>query len=548
MLRELENKLAEEKKNLQEKTANYEVATNNLTERHARQIRILKSALAASEGKLSDSDMQLSRVSGQLEECISSNALLSQELCQLRMLTKERPPEPSSSNDSFETQEREAQADSEAQQRLEAALALMEQRLDETSGSLWRVQDQLDVEMAKTADLEIALSAATVRANNMDVERVKLLETKNALESRLKSESLKLEKSMLEAEDLDRQVNRLVQQMAEKATECSELKLSHGIVSYMPCIHYIILAIAVDTAGAEASIAFAEINAELQSALAELYEANSLNRKLQEDRSNLEDAVVIERVDWGVAKLQWECSEKVLIDNISALQQKLHNAAVETDAVKFELSEKDAQLVKGKESLEEAIAENLVLQSKMDKVIVTEATLTNAESTEKDTVEHLTLKLAMLSDAFEKSRGIKVPLDSEEETDCRSIKDLQQLLARSDNELIKRASKNASLQYEVDRLTAIQARHYSNVDGGCEWTALVAELQSLKEELQFSNEKFERMSELNKNLNAKVRSYHQVTSLWQEEVLNNAQMKAEECGHQLKDELSRVRVKPLISF
>lgn len=74
-------------------------------------------------------------------------------------------------------------------------------------------------------------------------------------------------------------------------------------------------------------------------------------------------------------------------------------------------------------------------------------------------IQELEVRLKTLSDLFEVTRGYKAsttPGDHHlSEADYKTLEKLQVLLQRSEAEMIKRASKNAALQYEVTRLTAL---------------------------------------------------------------------------------------------
>jgi hypothetical protein len=127
-------------------------------------------------------------------------------------------------------------------------------------------------------------------------------------------------------------------------------------------------------------------------------------------------------------------------------------------------------------------------------------------------VHELYMKLSMLTDAFEQTRCVKEQ-SSLSAADQKTVKDLQQLLGRSDSELIKRASKNASLQYEVNRLTSIIQ---SNSDLGNE--EHTAEVDMLQRALAIATSKMEKISLLNVDLTAKLLSYHEITNTLQEEM------------------------------
>lgn len=65
-----------------------------------------------------------------------------------------------------------------------------------------------------------------------------------------------------------------------------------------------------------------------------------------------------------------------------------------------------------------------------------------------DEIVELDIRLRALADAFESTRGFRYPGTGQPVT----LKSLQSMLNRTDTELIRRASKNAALQYEVTEL------------------------------------------------------------------------------------------------
>ena len=125
-------------------------------------------------------------------------------------------------------------------------------------------------------------------------------------------------------------------------------------------------------------------------------------------------------------------------------------------------------------------------------------------------IQRLVIQLAMIHEAFEATRGVQV---QDAGSDCKTIKDLQQLLQRSDAELIRRASKNASLQFEVNRLTELLTESDDN--------SLRSETARLKLDLSQLTSKYEKVHKLNYELMAKLSSYHEIT-----EVLHKEQREA----------------------
>ena len=91
---------------------------------------------------------------------------------------------------------------------------------------------------------------------------------------------------------------------------------------------------------------------------------------------------------------------------------------------------------------------------------------------------------------------------------CKTIKDLQQLLQRSDAELIRRASKNASLQFEVNSLT----EQLSETDERSK-----ANVAQLRDDLLQLTSKYEKVHKLNYELMSKLSSYHEITEVLHQE-------------------------------
>ena len=128
---------------------------------------------------------------------------------------------------------------------------------------------------------------------------------------------------------------------------------------------------------------------------------------------------------------------------------------------------------------------------------------------EQSEIQRLNIELDSIKEAFEVTRGFQ---QQSTEATCSSIKDLQQLLQRSDAELIKRASRNAALQYEVNRLTELLDKSKGEF--------VKMENERLQTELTHLTLKFDKLNKLNKELILKLNKYHDVTSSLHQEQLN----------------------------
>lgn len=231
------------------------------------------------------------------------------------------------------------------------------------------------------------------------------------------------------------------------------------------------------------------------------------------------DAMDVLEKEMAVMKQRMEEECAAWSVKVDSLERVVEDSQLQQTQLKQEAQMYQDEVHLLQSSLEEALSSTQALSTAVSPSELSETSLLEAQLAEKcNQVNELSIRLASITDAFEKTRCYKPTASGTlSEADVKTIKDLQLLLQRSDAELIKRASKNAHLQHQVTLLTA-QASAGSN-DNTAQYTVLVEEAEKLNAELQTANSKIEKINKLNSNLLEKIKNYHDITSVLQEEML-----------------------------